>query len=505
MKENNFKTPKINKIEVHLNPCYKSLTFTISKHYKRVFMSTSKSKNLIHSIWNFLGSVKLTIALLVILALVSVLGTLIPQQIDPLEFQGKIHPRLFYLIYSLDMFDLYHSLWFKFIIASLALNLIVCSIIRFPGTWKRFSTVPRPDREKPFESLPPEHSFIVNKNLDDTASATEIFLKTHCKNLIKKKSKEQCFFYCEKGRYSNFGVYLVHLSVLVIIIGGLLGAFFGFEAYVTIPEGKTVNSVTLIKGGIPLALGFEIRCDEFNVSFYDNGTPKEFRSELTFLSERKDVEKKTLLVNHPVNYKGIKFYQASYGAASIKKIHLKIKENGSENKAAIIEAEQGNPELLPQGEGQFMISEIKDNFMNMLGPAVKISIRPKNGPEKDFWIFRNYESISKRFPKLIESSPRLNPSSFKPYVFSLEGFDYNYYTGLQVNKDPGVSIVWAGCFLMVCGFFVTFYSSHRRIWVRISIEKTGLEVKVAGTSSKNPVGLKRNIENIINGLKTILA
>ena len=65
------------------------------------------------------------------------------------------------------------------------------------------------------------------------------------------------------------------------------------------------------------------------------------------------------------------------------------------------------------------------------------------------------------------ASPKFNPSVFKPYTFSLIGLQTRYYTGLQANRDPGVSIVWAGCFMMIAGLFVSFFLSHKRIWVRI--------------------------------------
>ena len=90
----------------------------------------------------------------------------------------------------------------------------------------------------------------------------------------------------------------------------------------------------------------------------------------------------------------------------------------------------------------------------------------------------------------------LNPSAFKPYTFYLEDLESKFYTGLQVNRDPGVSIVWIGCFLMIGGFFVTFFMSHRRIWVRVSSEKQGSTISIAGTSNKNPVGLQRELSHL---------
>ena len=66
------------------------------------------------------------------------------------------------------------------------------------------------------------------------------------------------------------------------------------------------------------------------------------------------------------------------------------------------------------------------------------------------------------------------------------------YTGLQVAKDPGVWVVWLGCFLMVVGIYVAFFMSHRRIWVRV---ENGT-VTVWGNASKNKGGFQLFMEQL---------
>lgn len=75
-------------------------------------------------------------------------------------------------------------------------------------------------------------------------------------------------------------------------------------------EGDTVDTVNLRKNKQPIQLDFSIRCEKFTVDFYDNGTPKQFRSDLSFLAGGKVLENGSLLVNHPITFKGITFYQS---------------------------------------------------------------------------------------------------------------------------------------------------------------------------------------------------
>ncbi|HIC85905.1 MAG TPA: cytochrome c biogenesis protein ResB, partial [Desulfobacterales bacterium] len=91
-------------------------------------MTTKTSAERPNVVWRTLSSVKLTIALLIILALASVLGTFIPQgQGAAMEFAKGLSPTTMKILTSLDLFDIYHATWFRVIIVLLALNLIVCS------------------------------------------------------------------------------------------------------------------------------------------------------------------------------------------------------------------------------------------------------------------------------------------------------------------------------------------------------------------------------------------
>ena len=107
--------------------------------------SAHKNSNMV---WNFFSSVKLTLVLLIILAIASLFGTLIPQQEGAVEFARGISPGMFQLLSSLNLFDMYHSSWFRIIIGLLALNLIVCSVNRLPATLKLFRAPP-PERIGP--------------------------------------------------------------------------------------------------------------------------------------------------------------------------------------------------------------------------------------------------------------------------------------------------------------------------------------------------------------------
>jgi cytochrome c biogenesis protein len=99
--------------------------------------------------------------------------------------------------------------------------------------------------------------------------------------------------------------------VIFLLVGGLIASIFGFDGYVNIPEGEAVSSIRIRNGGKTLLLDFEIRCEDFDVTFYDSGMPKEYRSSLTIVANGQPVVIKDIIVNDPLRCKGVNIFQSS--------------------------------------------------------------------------------------------------------------------------------------------------------------------------------------------------
>jgi len=457
---------------------------------KRGFL-LSKQKS---GIWQFFSSVKLALALLACIAGVSIIGTLVPQQEGAREMMQHMSPGLVSFLRTMQVFDLYHSLWFFLLMGLLSLNLIVCSLNRFPAAWRRIRADFSPEDESAFKGTLSD-ALIIRTKMERTAVADTVqgAMKGKWRRLQRRDTDRGSFLCAEKGRWSYLGVYIVHVSVLLLVAGAVIGSLFGIEGFVNISEGETVKAIDLRGGRGTQNLPFAVRCDRFTIEFYENGAPKTFRSDLTFLKADRIIHQGPLLVNHPISIEGIRFYQASYGRAPEGKASLSLLKNGRKEGDKSLAA--GDSFELPGREGTVHVMRIEDNLMQM-GPAMKLSIHSSRG-ETAFWVFRHIDKIREANPGLEQQVPLFNPGLFKPYVFVLNGMAEKYYTGLQVGSDPGVPLVVAAAFCMIIGLMMVFFMSHRQIWIRIEGGQGQSRITLAGRSHRDAPGLERDMKRLL--------
>ena len=443
-------------------------------------------------IWDFLTSIRLSIALLVAIALAALAGTLIPQQEAAHEFAARLHPSLLALFQGLQLFDVYGSAWFILLLALLAVNLIACTARRFPAAWRQFRGGSAPDDPASFAALPPGRVVETDRPPAEEAGRLEPLLGKRCGRVRRTETDRGLFVCGEKGRFSRFGVTIVHLGVLAMIAGGLAGAVFGVKGYIEIAEGESTSTLQLSSGKAQRTLDYSIRCDRFTVEYYDSGAPKLFRSDLSFLKDGRVAFQGPLLVNHPITFGGLRFYQASYGVlpgGRMKLAYAKGNQKGAEREVAL-----GDRFDLPGSEGQIEVLRIEENLMRM-GPAVKLAVKSPRG-DLQFWVFQNIEKIKEANPGILAQVPLMNPGLFAPYLFSLERGGERFYTVLQAGHDPGAPLVAAGAVLMIAGLMTVFFFSHRRIRLRIEPHQGGSLIAVAGTANRDPAGLDGELDRL---------
>ncbi len=449
------------------------------------------------AIWSFFSSVQLAIVLLSLIAFFALIGTIVPQREAAAELAGRMSPGLFSFLQKMQIFDLYHSIWFFLLLGLLSVNLLICSLDRFPRAWRRFRSQALPLNEDAVKELSGENIFQSTLSMQQAADAAASLLKKKYYNVAQANEENSVFLSAQKGRFSFFSVYIVHLSILVLIAGAIIGSVFGTEGHLNITEGETASSFNLRGNNQVMPLPFSVRCDKFIVELYETGAPKNFQSDLTFIKDDKVIHSGKLRVNHPIEVAGFRFYQSSYGASQEGKATLALSRNGG--RRDVINVAKGYAFDLPGKEGTFHVLRVEENLMKM-GPAIKVAVRSNKG-EVTFWVFQQLDKIKEANPGITEQIPMFNPSLFRPYTFTLLGLEEKYYTGLQITRDPGTPVVGAAAVLLVHGLLLMLFSYPRQVWVKITREQDKALISVGGRSHRNKAGLERELQHLLTEIK----
>jgi cytochrome c biogenesis protein len=279
------------------------------------------------------------------------------------------------------------------------------------------------------------------------------------------------------------------LSILIILIGGLIGSLFGFKGFVNILEGETVDQIYLRgkNGDLPQPIPFSIRCDDFKITYYDLKRPekhvKEYTSDLTILENGKEVLKKSIRVNHPLHYKGLAFYQSNYGA--IHDMTVGVQWKGKKEKD-LLKISEGGTAPLPNTPFFLRVLNYEHQVHNF-GEGVQVLLFKPNQEPKPFWLLKNVH--------------RVDQQRGDEFILTLDEVVEREYTGLQVTRDPGVWIVWIGSGLMIVGLMISFFFSHQRVWVRVP-KKFEAEMVIAGSTNKNKVGFEKAFGKLVEGIRS---
>lgn len=481
-------------------------------------------------VWKFFSSVKLAVVLLIILAIVSIIGTIIEQNQPTEQYLREYSASTVRLFEALGFFDMYHTWWFVLLLMLLTANLTVCTLDRFPRTWEIIKAPLKPLDDDMLKALPFKKEVALKLGMDKAEARISQALRARRYKFLVTAGSGVFQFYTQKGVYSRLGVYITHASIILIFIGGLIGAFFGFKGFLNLPEGEASNVVYIRnepmwdrlmdglgvsrsqvvydpRGGVPaMPLGFYIRCNNFEVDYYQSdhgptGMPSEYYSDLSVFDLRgRKIMDKRIEVNDPLTYRGITFYQSSYGTmpGASGKIVLNIRSK----------TDSGPGETVILDPGQSVYVGSIDRSIKVLGIAA-FGVRDQATGEVNFFRSRNDELVNPAVEIEVAKSGRplykttlLKVDQGEPYMpenYIISYADYwgARYTGLQVTKDPGVWIVYAGFILLCIGPLIAFFGSHKKLWVRLQERKGQVFAMAAGTANRNRMGFEREFNELV--------
>jgi cytochrome c biogenesis protein len=236
---------------------------------------------------------------------------------------------------------------------------------------------------------------------------------------------------------------------------------------------------------------------------------------------------KRIEVNDPLKYKGITFYQSSYGMLSGVLEDFRVQETPGGGRMTTL---QPTFSKYPNQVGSFIITvapahghettlslqrgevftipgtDIKgavigfsptldrDRRTNELGtssyykdqllnPAVAIEVEAPGRGKFVGWFLQGDTTI-------------VAPEA--EHTIKFDDFNGIEYTGLQVAKDPGVWLIYIACFVMAFGLYVAFFISHRKIWVIITDNKESVRITIGGNVNRNKLNFEREVDRLLS-------
>ncbi len=455
-------------------------------------------------LYKTLANLRAGVVLLILVVMASALGTFILQRpvTEPEKMQAAYSPQTLRLLDCLTLTDVFHSWWFLTLLVLVSLSIIFVSVARFPNAW-RFYARPYRRTDSHFRSVNPYKAEIPIKTADQGSNAAERALRKLGWPVERIVESDEASLYSEKYRFSVMAVYLIHASLLLIFLGGIIDGVFGYSGFMSIPQGQQRDVIEL-KNGKDKQLPFFVKCVSAGQENYTDGSPKKWWSNLAVVADGKEVATKQIVVNDPLVYHGLRFYQASYWIDGNKVDALRIAYAGLDSNLVPLELKTGSPVNLDATTTVTLDDFLPDAFV------------------RDGQVFKKSDSIE-NLAFGLDVVKHADNTSARVWLFPVEGrvlgadnlkfqfknptaakdIDFSPVTGLEVSFEPGQWFVWTGCLLMGVGLFAAFYLVHMRIWaVAIPHARGQLVLWVGGSANKNKDRFEQKFAAIIDEIQS---
>ena len=414
----------------------------------------------------FLSSIKLTISLLILIIVLSVIGTLIPQGETP-GFYRHYSPGWSGIILGLQFDHLYRSPLFLSLAFLFLLNILFCSSQKLPA---KFRQVRGQNEFNQVEGQSGSDKKFVTGFSDwlgfepDSLAAG---LKQKRYRVKIEEASGQKTLLAQKGRLGLFGPEIVHLALVIIIIGGLISALFSQRISLALSEGQTAE--------LP-GKNFSVRLDRFTTDYYPDGSVKGWQSLVSIIEQGRVKKQKTVEVNRPLKYGGLNFFQMSYGFDwDQTQVELEIK--GTDLAASNLRLRAGEKVQIGPGLTLSLITFIPDFELDEEGQPASRSAEANN-PAALVQVTREGQSVYRGW--LFYYQPDLNRIQSQPdfnLEINLKKFEAPVFSGLEAAGDPGMNFVWSGSILLFLGLLACFYAGYRQLAIRV--QPAGKPVLVA--------------------------
>ena len=388
-------------------------------------------------VFKLLADLRFSIFILLLISFCSILGTIIEQD-QSIEIY-KINYPLTNPVFGILTWDLilqfglnhvYKTGWFFLLIFLFGLSLVLCSFLQQLPSLKIarrcqfFRTTKQFYRLKISTIL---NNFSFNKILSG--------IKKNKYSIFQQKN----IIYCYKGLIGRLAPIIVHFSMILILIGTIIGSLFGFKAQEIVPKTETFHIQNILNNGqLTLIPKTSARINDFWITYTRNKTISQFYSDISILDNRgNEKSRKTISVNYPFIYNSVYYYQTDWNLIGLRFQTL-------------------NNEIT-----EYPLINILNNQNKVWLTWVSANQKISNGIIAIIDNVQGYCSIYNELGKFLGNIELNESVNFQNSISLLEIINS---TGLQIKTDPGIPLIYIGFFFLMVSTLIS-YITYSQIWL----------------------------------------
>jgi cytochrome c biogenesis protein len=385
----------------------------------------------------YLADLRFAISILLIISFCSVIGTVIEQDqsIEIYKLNYPITHKLFGFlswetIIQFGFDHVYKTWWFISLILIFGVSLLTCTFLQ------QFPSIKIARRCQFVRSVEPFTRLKISTVLTKQ-TFTKIISKIKLGNYSLFQQKN--LLYCYKGLTGRIAPIIVHFSMILILLGTIIGSLGGFKAQEIVPKTENFHIQNIFNNGkltkIPNISG---RVNDFWITYTPQKTVSQFYSDLSILDKNgNEIKRQTSFVNSPAIYNNVYFYQTDWNL-----IGLRIK--------------YGNDQIV-----EYPLVNTLNNKTKVWLTWISNTNNLKDGIVAIIDNLQGYCSIYDSQGKFL-GNLELNENLTKDLDIQL--VDVLSSTGLQIKTDPGIPIIYTGFFFLMISTLIS-YITYSQIWM----------------------------------------
>lgn len=484
--------------------------------------------------WRQLTSMRTALVLLLLLALASIPGSLVPQRSsDPngvVQFR-RDDPELFEILDALQLFDTFTSVWFSAIYLLLFISLVGCILPRTSHHLKALTSPPpdTPARLRRFEHYRKETAEGTPEELLDTARET---LASHGYRVKVDGTSVSG----ERGYLRETANLVFHFALVGILVGLALGTGFKYQGQRVLVEGQTfTNQLTSYDSFNPGRFFSDASLEPYSLTLnsftptYQFDLTSGFANPLDFVADMtlRDVEGPQdleLRVNEPIDYAGTSVYLLGNGFAPWITVYSPsgdvvfsqpvafLPQDSNLTSLGVVKIPDGLPEQLGM-IGFFYPSAVA------LESGALTSVYPEpDQPVLTLNVFRGDLGLDEGIPRNVYSLDTdaltqvtggdtgvdslvmgLGERAEIPGgLGSVEFTELRRFVSVDVHRDPTQLPVAISAVFIMAGLFMTLFVTRRRAWIKITPGKKGqATLEFAVLARGEDPGLQRGLDDLV--------